>query len=280
LPAGFSATNPVRTWGGASAETAADGERQIARYLQHRDRLVTIADFESITLRTPGVDIGRVDVLPAFSPELARNEPGDAPGAVTVMVIPRTDAQQPEAPEPDLLFLDAICRYLDPRRLVTTELYLRGPSYKPLWVSIGIDVAAGAVAPQVREDVKRAVLQYLSPLPPADASALQHADVVLGTPQYAERRKGWPLRKAVIDLELLAVASRVPGVLLVSKVLLAGATGGAVGQIPMGGLELPRVLGVAVAVGDPVSIDQMRGQSEPGTPLVSLVPVPVVPEEC
>jgi len=36
----FKVTNPVRTWGGADAETAAEGEKQISRYLQHRDRLV------------------------------------------------------------------------------------------------------------------------------------------------------------------------------------------------------------------------------------------------
>ena len=49
-------SNPDRTWGGAEAETVAEGEKQIARHLQHRDRLVTAADFEAITLRTPGVE--------------------------------------------------------------------------------------------------------------------------------------------------------------------------------------------------------------------------------
>src|SRR5215467_9216528 len=50
-----------------------------------------------------------------------------APGAVTVMAIPKSDPLQPDAPRPDRLFLDAICRYLDRRRLVTTEVFLRGP---------------------------------------------------------------------------------------------------------------------------------------------------------
>ena len=81
-------TNPVRTWGGADAETVAEGEKQIARYLQHRDRLVTADDFEAIAGARPGVEIGRVDVLPAFNPELAPSAPGDAPGAVTLMVDP------------------------------------------------------------------------------------------------------------------------------------------------------------------------------------------------
>jgi len=280
LPAGFTVTNPVRTWGAADAETVADGEKQIARHLQHRDRLVSVADYDAITRRTPGVDIGRVDVLPAFSPELPANEPGDAPGAVTLLVIPKTDSRQPEAPEPDRLFLDAICRYLDPRRLVTTELFLRGPVYRSIWVSLGIDIVAGATFPQLREDVRRALLQYLSPLPPPDAPALEDVDVVLGTPAYAERRKGWPLRKAVVDLELLAVASRVPGVLLVNRVLLAESTGGATNRIGMTGLELPRVLKVSVSAGDPIDLDELRRGQRPDAPPRSRVPVPIVPEEC
>ena len=43
----------------------------------------------------PGVDIGRVDVLPAFNPELAPSAPGDAAGAVTLM---RDPARRPAAP--------------------------------------------------------------------------------------------------------------------------------------------------------------------------------------
>ncbi|HEY6390736.1 MAG TPA: hypothetical protein VIX89_05640, partial [Bryobacteraceae bacterium] len=78
LPPGLIVTNPIPSWGGADAQTVAEGEKQIARFLQHRDRLVTAADFETITLRTPGVDIGRVDVVPNYNPELAGNQPGDA----------------------------------------------------------------------------------------------------------------------------------------------------------------------------------------------------------
>ena len=119
-------TNPVRTWGGADAESVATARSRSSRYLQHRDRLVSVDDFESIACRTPGVEIGRVEVLPAFHPDLVPNEPGDAPGVVTLMAIPRFDPGQPDAPRADRLFLNALCRYLDPRRLVTTELVLRG----------------------------------------------------------------------------------------------------------------------------------------------------------
>jgi hypothetical protein len=284
LPAGLKVSNPVRTWNGTEAETVNEGEKQITRYLQHRDRLVSAKDFETITWRTPGVDIGRVEVIPAFNPALAPNEPGGAPGAVTLMLIPRFDPNRPAAPKPDRLFLDTVCRYLDPRRLVTTELFLRGPDYKDIWISVGINVVAGAAVPTVREAVKRELLQFLAPFDPAQTGL---RDDPLTTPSLSSQgtQNGWPLRKAVTDRELLAVASRVSGVLLVNDVKIAEGTRPPVSQITMNGLELPRVAGISVTVGEPFDLDQLRGQMAaptppPTTPIPKVVPVPVVPEEC
>jgi hypothetical protein len=279
LPAGIKVVNPVRTWGGTEAEQVVDGEKQIARYLQHRDRLVSAADFETITMRTPGVDIGRVEVLPAFNPELVPNEAGDAPGAVTLMIIPRNDPKQPEAPVADAIFLDTICRYLDPRRLVTTELYLRGAVYKPVWISVGINVVAGVATSEVREAVKRALLDFLAPI--VSTTGLVDSLTSLTTPAYASAQKGWPLSKAVTARELLAVASRVSGVLLVNDVFIAEDTKPSSDQIPMNGLELPRVMGISVSIGDPMDVDSLRGQTTVTTTTPTrIVPVPVIPEEC
>jgi hypothetical protein len=255
---------------------------------------VTQTDFETITLRTPGVDIGRVEVIAAFSPELVPNEPGDAPGAVTLMLIPRYDPIQPDAPVPDRLFLDAVCDYLEPRRLVTTEVFLRGPAYKGIWVSVGINVVAGVSVAQVRESVKSAILQFLAPLP-ADPTVILDTQAALTTaPQYADARRGWPLRKAVTDRELLAVASRVSGVLSVNDVLVAEGSNAASPQITLTGLELPRVLGISVAVGEAVGLDELRGQLPVGSGGTGtgdgtgdgtgsagpVLPVPVIAEEC
>jgi hypothetical protein len=312
LPVGLKVSNPVRTWGGAQAETVSEGEKQITRYMQHRDRLVTASDFEAITLRTPGVEIGRVEVLPAFNPALAPNVPGDAPGAVTIMLIPRYDAQNPEAPMPDRFFMDAVCSHLEPRRLVTTEVFLRPPVYKGIWVSVGLEVVPGASVAQVREAVKKELLQFLSPLPPVERrGVLEDQTVLLTTPQYAEMRKGWPLGKAVAPLELLAVASRVRGVLLVNKVLVSDRSTPAQPQVTttktadvtsvapvedlpvkMSGLELPRVAGISVVVGEPISLDELRGESAAkpviaggtggagGADVPALLPIPIVPDEC
>jgi hypothetical protein len=258
LPAGLKVSNPVRTWGGADGETEAEGEKQISAFLRHRDRAVTAEDFDAIVRRAPGADVGRVDVVPAYAPELGASAAGDAAGAVTLLLVPRYDAASPDAPEPDQAFLDAVCAYLDPRRLVTTEVFLRGPDYRGVWVSVGIDPYDAQTFPTVREAVKAELRAFLSPLEP-DA---------------------WPRDKDVSALELQSVVARVPGVRLVRALELAGPDG-VLGNVTIAGLALPRILGLSVAAGDAVPIARLRGaqpEQPPTTP--RFVPVPVVPETC
>ncbi|HEY2031764.1 MAG TPA: putative baseplate assembly protein [Myxococcales bacterium] len=280
LPGGFTVTNPVPTWGGADAETPDQGEKQIPRYLQHHDRLVSAEDFEVLTWRTPGVDLGRVEVLPAFHPDLSPNLPGDAAGVVTVVLIPNGGG------EPDQALCDAVAAWLDPRRLVTTELVLSGPVYVPVQVSVAVEVVPGMAPSTVQQAVKQTLTDFLSPLPPPGTEPLDDRAALLTTPAQAAAARGWPLGKAVQALELQAVASRVPGVQLVHPVDLYKVTLPAdpTGQktltlldpIAIDGLALPQILAVQVGIGDtPPSFDDV-GESTPAT----TVPVPIIPETC
>ncbi len=279
LPAGFKVANPVRTWGGADAEPVGEGEKQVARYLQHRDRLVTKADFETITLRTPGVDIGRVEVLPGYNPELDPNLAGDAAGAVTVMVIPSYDAAHPQAPEPDPLFLQTICDYLEPRRLVTTEVFLRGPDYVSVWVSVGIEVLPGVSEGAVREAVRQGITDFFSPLPRSPDDLLESQTTLLSAPAHPEAQRGWPLLKTLTDLEVAAVVSRVSGVQFVRAVLMATDGKASAPQVEMTGLQLPWLRGVSVSVGDPINPAELRGPVGTSPP-AKVFPIPTIPEEC
>jgi hypothetical protein len=278
LPSGFTVFNPVQTWGGADAEDVARGEKQVRRYLQHRDRLVSVDDFEAVTLRAPGVQIGRVEILPAFHPDLVPNEPGAAPGVVTILAIPKFDPAQPDAPRADRLFLNALCRHLDPRRLVTTELVVRGPVYKGLWISVGLEAAAGFAIAEVVEAVKQRLRAVLAPVGP---NGDQPRETPLFTPRGTDPERGWPLRTAVASRVLLAEVARVAGVTSVADVLLAEGLRAGADVVEMTGLELPRVLGISVVAGEPLPLDALRGGA--GTAPASalqLLPVPVVPEAC
>ncbi|WP_028310500.1 baseplate J/gp47 family protein [Derxia gummosa] len=287
LPAGIKLANPVACTGGTAAETAADGERRIPLVLRHRDRAVSADDFAEILRAAPGADLGRAEVLAAWHPELSPALPGDQPGVVTCMVIPRTDAAHPDNPLPDADFINALCNHLAPRRLVTCEVLLRGPVYSGVWISVGIEIVAGQSVATVRDRVRAALRDHLSPLPPA----------VTGAPAATlpGLENGWPLFRAVTALELAAVVARTTGVAGVAGLLLGDASGSRRDSVPMQGLQLPFIAGLSVTLGDPVSLDDLVGRGSGagggdggdgsggnggGTTAPRRLPVPKVPQEC
>ncbi|WP_085314800.1 baseplate J/gp47 family protein [Derxia lacustris] len=282
LPAGIKLGNPVACTGGSNAETAADGERRIPLVLRHRDRAVSADDFADILKAAPGADTGRVEVLAAWHPELSPALPGDQPGVVTCMVIPRTDPAHPDNPLPDADFIDALCSHLAPRRLVTCEVLLRGPVYAGVWISVGIEIVAGQSVATVRDRVRTALRDHLAPLPPA----------VTGAPAATlpGLENGWPLFRAVTALELAAVVARTTGVAGVAGLLLGDANGSRRDSVAMQGLQLPYIAGLSVTLGDPVSLDDLVGRgsgagdgadgSGDGGTRARRLPVPKIPQEC
>jgi hypothetical protein len=261
LPPGVKVTNPLPTWGGDDPETVDEAAQRIPGYLQNQGRLIAAQDYHDITLQMPGANLARVEVLPLFLPDLP-----DAlsQGVVTLLVIPQNDPAQPDAPEPDQLLLDTICTYLDPRRIITTELHILGPIYVPIWVSIGIDVVPGRDLAPIQEAVKAAVQQFLSPLTGGFNST------------------GWPLNKSVDSRELLVAASRVDGIAAVNGVLLTDSSGTAMDMVPIAGLQLPRLMAQVVQSGDPMDLSLVTGQNQSGAAgqPTTTVPIPISPQEC
>jgi hypothetical protein len=132
----------------------------------------------------------------------------------------------------------------------------------------------------VVNDVKTRLREFLKPVGP---NGPVPRDTPLFTPRTTDPARGWPLRTAVASRVLLAETARVPGVTSVADVLLAEGTRSATEVVEMTGLELPRVLGIAVVAGEPKSIDDLRGGAvallDSGTTSLNL-PVPFVPEAC
>ncbi len=269
LQGGYKISNPVPTSGGDFGETIEEGERRIPLVLRHRDRLVTKEDFKDIARQTPGVDLGRVDVLPLFRP--ANPPVEDAPGIVTLMVVPRFDAINPFWPTPDRLFLHRICDHLDSRRLVTTEIYVRGPEYVPIYLSVGIKVQGGHFPDIVRQTVRDRLNGYLSALP-------------LGGPEG----QGWPLKKRLIKKDLEAVVTRVAGVEYVNELKLGIRTPVEVIEDEtdsnlasnLTGLQLPKLVGLAVTEGEADELSSFVGQAGQPDTQVKVVPVPVSKKTC
>jgi hypothetical protein len=255
---GLQISNPVPTWDAADAEDVAAAEDRIPATWRHRNVLATPEDYVRIARETPGVRLGRVEVIPLLDPGLPEQI---SAGVVTLMVIPATDPSQPDAPVPDPLFLDTICAYLAPRRIVTVELHVCGPKYLPFALGVGIQAVPTEAEGPLRERVRAALLEFLSPLRGGFDGA------------------GWPLGKAVDPAELTAAAARVRGVAKVTGLLLLDGTGAKLeAPQPLTGLQLPRVVACVVAGETPTAQDLAGGAAPADAP--AAMPVPVVPGEC
>jgi hypothetical protein len=262
LQGGYSVENPVPTRGGDSGQTVTDAEKSIPRVIRHKDRLVTAQDFADVAMQTPGVVINRIDVLPLFTPGAPPQD--GVPGVVTLMVVPQTDLTYPLWPVPDRLFLRRICDYLDTRRLVTTELYVRGPEYVPVYVSVGIAVQAGYFPDLVRQAVTTGLRNYLSSLRGLGPNG-----------------NGWPLRKTLLAKDLEAAVTRIDGVEFVNDLLLGGANGAPIDSKDFTGLQLPRLDGLLVVEGAAQPLANALGTVvQPAQPGVSIVPVPITKAKC
>jgi len=256
LPPGFTVTNPLPTWGGTDGETVTEAERNLPQVVRHRHQAISQKDFEDIVHLTPGIDLGRVDVLPLFHPDV----PSPAPGVVTVLVVPN-DPRRPEAPVPDQLFLRAVCEWLEPRRLLTTEVHVRGPDYVGVMVAVGFDAVPGRDLAPLRNNVATAVRTFLSP-------------IIGGVEGH-----GWPLGKSVDKSELLVQVARVDGVERVRGISLWSVDNAApADSVAMTGLDLPRLDRIDVALGDP--IDLQTAAEPPRERPTRRLPVPIIPQSC
>jgi hypothetical protein len=260
LQGGFKIDNPISTWGGDTGETVEEGERNIPLYLRHRDRLVIKQDFIDVTRRTPGVDVGRVEVLPLYNPD-KRLE--NVAGVVSLMVVPATDTVRPLWPLPNRLFLKTVCDYLDERRLVTTEIYVRGPEYVSVALSVGVEVRAGYFRDQVIQAVRERLQLYLSSLPP-------------GGPDET----GWPLNKLLHEKDLEAVVTRVAGVEFVNSMQLGVGSELGIEKKLLRGLQLPRLDTLDVREGEAESLESILGTKPDTTQEPTVVPVPVTRSKC
>ncbi|MFH8251252.1 putative baseplate assembly protein [Microbacterium sp. B2969] len=254
--------NPFPARGGADAAPLADALAAIPAEVHRRDRAVTPDDYRDLVEELP--EVARAEVLPTFHPDTPTVK---AAGVTSVVVFPKEDIRNPAAPMPDIGLLRQVARHLEPRRLVTAELYVIPPEYVPVAISIGVQVRAGYQVDAVRRWVETIVEQYLSAIPPSGPDG-----------------RGWPLGRPVRAAELEAVAVQVEGVEYAIDTRLALVTAATPTSpqvvteqetVPMQAWQLPEVVAVEVVRGDPPAPGTSAGPVPSGK-----VPVPLPPEVC
>jgi hypothetical protein len=190
--------NRLPASGGVDGETVDEAKVRGPLTLRHRDRAVTLEDFEVLSQEA--------------APEIARvrcvvDESGENAGVVRVLAVPRctpdTDGRLELAQllVPDRT-LEAIRTHLDERRLVGTRVIVEPPHYVAFALVTRLRCTALAGPDQVRDDALRALYRYFNP--------------VDGGPDGT----GWPFGRPVTVGDALAVLQAVPGVSYVENALL------------------------------------------------------------
>ncbi len=151
-------------------------------------RAVTLLDFERLALDVPGTRVARVRARAGIDPAYPCVQ---APGTVTVVVVPALPRQRPQPTEG---LLRAVRCFLDHRRVLGTRLVVVGPRYLDVSVRATVRTEAGARLERVRAAVLQALDGFLDPLS--------------GGPDG----RGWPFGRDVFRSEILAVIDGVPGV--------------------------------------------------------------------
>lgn len=264
-PSGVKVTNPLAAYRGADAETLENALERIPGELRRRDRAVTRGDFSELAVATPGADLIRAESLPLRAPE----RPGvDTAGAVSVVVWPRQDPTHPNAPLPDRNQIARVCAWLDARRLVTTELYVRPPRYRRIAIAVGIVVEDDHGIDAVRHWVELVLRQFLAPVPP-----------------YGPDGKGWPLGRKVLAAELEAAVLQVEGVDYLEGLKLRELNESEDSrEVGLDEDQVVELAAISVESG-PVTVDPGAGLTPSdrlpdGGDRRPAVPVPVIREEC
>jgi predicted phage baseplate assembly protein len=190
------AKNVVPSEGGAEPESIESARQRVEATLKRRDRAVIREDYEHIAETTSGVAIKRAHAAIGYHPDYPCSI---VPGAVTVFVVPdapredRDDAWVEDAfvaaPQPDPGARAAVLARFQIARLVTTEVFVRGPRYRP--VALSVTVEGDPADPQeMQRQIQMRLANFLDPL--------------IG----GEEQQGWPFGEPLRPSVLLREAQR------------------------------------------------------------------------
>jgi hypothetical protein len=142
--------------GGDDVQDIAELRRDAPAELRTLRRAVTGEDYGTLAKQVGTV--ARTIALPLAHPDHLNVE---VPGSVTVVVVPDDDEPAPR-PSPELL--EEVCRHLDTKRTISTELHVVGPRYHRIRVVARVEAEPYASFDTVMLSVAGAINATLDPL--------------------------------------------------------------------------------------------------------------------
>ena len=186
---------------GPAWQSHGDIDREIRNTLaglRHCRRAVTAADFESLamgvnTQREFQEKVARAHCLPRRNLEAGGGANVDAPGHVTVLVLPATGLR------PSGELLRRVRSLLEPARLITTRVHVAAPRFATVSVRITLVIRKDAMPQAVRTAAVGALERFFDPL--------------TGGPEGT----GWPFGRDIYVSEVYQIVARLPGVQYVTR---------------------------------------------------------------
>ena len=178
--------NPVQAYGGTDEEEIEETKRRAPRELRNFNRAVTLEDYEDLAHKADN----RVKKVRCLGPRYVFGDPKTAEsyanmirqeGNVHVIILPVVSSsddpkqQVDPHPRPPIDLIHEVQRYLDERRPLTTRLFVTGPRYLEITITIKVKlwpealrVGGGEAREQFRKTLAgkldRAIVRYLHPI--------------------------------------------------------------------------------------------------------------------
>lgn len=195
IPSLESVTNHIAATGGADLESLERAKDRSARALRHRERAVTVQDFEDLALdASPAIARTRA-IPPQFDPieqnDGARPDAARGIGTVLLVIVP---TGQEQTPTPTVELLRQVEAYLTPRCAPALRFRVAGP----LWAEVRIIAKLSPVSPELGNTVLQRAQEVL--------------DAWLHPLTGGTEGTGWPFGRRPYDSDVYRLLARIEGV--------------------------------------------------------------------
>ncbi|HEY5958517.1 MAG TPA: putative baseplate assembly protein, partial [Polyangiaceae bacterium] len=153
-------TNPEAATGGAEAETVDAVRERVPRALRHRNRAVTVEDYEDMA-KLASLEVAQTRCVPLRNLEADPLGGAPFPGMSSVIVVPRSNEQKPI---PSLELLGRVETFLEQRVPAGASLVVVGPRYIRIDVTVEVALTSDAVVPVVKAAIEQCLVAFLHPL--------------------------------------------------------------------------------------------------------------------
>ncbi len=146
--------------GGAAAETLDSLIERAPKEIRHRQRAVTLEDYEDLAkLASP--EVIRAKCIPLTNLKVNPLDTGELLGAVSVIIVPRSTEAKPL---PSLELINRVQDYLETYASPTVNISVVGPLYVRVSITVEIGLISLEGGTQVAQAVEQKLASFLHPL--------------------------------------------------------------------------------------------------------------------